>query len=456
MSAARTAAYHVLQAVADGDDLPAALARHRDSLTDPRDRALVTELASGTLRWQGALDCLIEHAAGRPTAKLDQAVLAVLRLGTYQLRYLQRIPASAATNDAVNLVRRLGKSSASGLVNAVLRRMTSKPMASVLPGHPDEPNGLDDQLNFLSVTCSHPRWLVERWLRRVGLHDAITWVQFNNSPAPLTLRTNRIRITRDELARQLAACDVRTEPTLRAREGLTVVSGQPFRTACAKRGLFQAQDEASQLVAELVAAQPRTRLLDACAAPGGKTVALASVHPSEGTHVASDYRPSRIRRLRRALTAAGASSRVQVVQLDLRHPPPFSPVFDCVLVDAPCSGLGVLQTDPEIRWRRTETDLSRLAREQLLLVSQASAVVRPGGRLVYATCSSEPEENEDVVTTFLASHPDFILVPPENLGRLSPGLRETVDPNGQLHTSPPAHGLQAFFAAVIERTTSRL
>ena len=455
MSTARTAAYHVLRAVAGGDDLPGALARHRDSLTDPRDRALVTELASGTLRWQGALDYLIEHAAGRPTAKLEQDVLAVLRLSTYQLRYLQRIPAAAATNDAVNLVRRLGKASASGLVNAVLRRMTRNPITSVLPRHPGEPNGRDAQLDFLSVTCSHPRWLVERWLHRVGLHDAITWVQFNNTPAPLTLRANRIRITRDELARQLAACDVRTEPTPRASDGLTVLSGHPFRTAVAKRGLFQAQDEASQLVAELVAAQPRTRLLDACAAPGGKTVALASAHPREGTLVASDYRPARIRRLRQTLTEAGASI-VQVVQLDLRHLPPFFPVFDCVLVDAPCSGLGVLRTDPEIRWRRTEAELSGLAREQLLLVSQASAVVRPGGRLVYATCSSEPEENEGVVATFLASHPNFTLVPQERLGPLTPGLRETVDQNGRLHTSPPAHGLQAFFAAVIERTCSRL
>ena len=256
MTRARTAAYRVLRAVAAGDDLPDALARLRDILADERDRALVTEISTGTLRWLGALDRVIEQAAARPIARLDGEVLTVLRLGAYQLLHLDRVPAAAAVHESVTLVRRVGKSSAAGLVNAVLRSIAS----ADTPPLPREPGPLDSQeahLAYLSITCSHPRWLVERWLDRRGFPRTVEWVRFNNVPPALTLRANLLRTTTAALAQQLAEHDVRTEPTRFARGGLRVLSGNPLRTPLSGQGLFLVQDEASQLVAELTAGSAR-------------------------------------------------------------------------------------------------------------------------------------------------------------------------------------------------------
>ena len=451
MTPARTAAYRVLRAVFGGDDLPNVLARVRDTLDDDRDRALVTEITTGTLRWLGALDRVIEQIAARPTEQLDDEVLTVLRLGAYQLLYLERVPASAAVHESVSLVRRVGKASAAGLVNAVLRGIASTARTPPLPPEPGPTDTRAVHLAYLSVTCSHPRWLVERWLDRRGFLRTLEWVRFNNTPPALTLRANRLRTTPVALARQLGEHDVRTEPTRFARDGLKVLAGNPLRTRLFGQGLFLVQDEASQLVAELTGARPGERVLDACAAPGGKTTAIAALMRQQGTLVASDLRSARLRLLRHTLDHMGATQ-VGVVRLDLGRPSPFQPVFDCVLVDAPCSGLGTVRRDPEIRWRRQPVDLDRFARAQLAMVGHASRVVRPGGRLVYATCSSEPEENERVVEAFLADHPDFAPVHPDQLRpRLSQGLRDTIDAHGRLSTAPDTHGLEAFFAAVLRR-----
>ena len=451
MTPARTAAYRVLRAVLGGDDLPHALARVRDSLADDRDRALVTEISTGTLRWLGALDRVIEQVAGRPSERLDDEVLTVLRLGAYQLLYLDRVPAAAAVHESVNLVRRVGKASASGLVNAVLRGIAAIVDAPPLPPEPGPSDTREARLAYLSVTCSHPRWLVGRWVDRRGFLRTVEWVRFNNTPPALTLRANRLRTTTAALARRLAEHEVRTVPTRFAPDGLRVLGGNPLRTPLWARGLFLVQDEASQLVAELTAAQPGERVLDACAAPGGKTTAIAAAMGQTGSLVASDLRPARVRLLRETLEQTGATG-VRIVRLDLGQPPPFQPVFDCVLVDVPCSGLGIIRRDPEIRWRRQPVDLARFARDQLTMVSHASRVVRPGGRLVYATCSSEPEENEEVVDAFLADHPDFEPVHPNQLRPPLPqGLRDTIDDHGRLSTSPDVHGLEAFFAAVLRR-----
>ena len=193
MTPARMAAYRVLRAVLGGDDLPHALARIRDTLADHRDRALVTEVTTGTLRWLAALDHVIEQVAARPTGRLDDEVLTVLRLGAYQLLYLQRVPAAAAVHESVSLVRRVGKASAAGLVNAVLRGIAATGHALPLPPEPDSSDARKACLAYLSVTCSHPRWLVERWLDRRGFRRTVEWTRFNNSPPALTLRANRLR-----------------------------------------------------------------------------------------------------------------------------------------------------------------------------------------------------------------------------------------------------------------------
>ena len=455
---ARWAAYHVLRAVNERRaDLPQALAHTRASLRDARDRALAAEIATGTLRWQGTLDYLVAHFARRPAARLDPEVLDILRLSIYQLLHLNRVPAAAAVHDAVELARRAGKGSASGLVNAVLRAITRERQQLPLP----EPPASDADvrlggaraaaLDYLSITLSHPRWLVERWLDRHGFAIAAAWARFNNTPAPLTLRVNRLKIRTGDLVDALAAHAVIVRPTRYAPDGLVVTRGNPLTTPLADRGWFIVQDEASQLVAALARVQPGDRVLDACASPGGKTLALAAMMGNRGLLVATDLRDQRLDLLRQTVTRCAATS-VRLVQMDLREPLPFGERFDCVFVDVPCSGLGTIRRDPEIRWRRTETDLDRLARVQLAMLDRAAGGVRPGGRLIYATCSSEPEENERVVEQFLAAHGEFrLLRAGSGRGEVLPALESVVDQSGHLRTDPHAHGLEAFFGALLAR-----
>lgn len=449
MTSARLAAYRVLSEVALGTDLPVAHTRHRDILPDDRERALVTELTTGTLRWLAALDHIISSVSTRPLAKLDVEVLHVLRLGAYQLVRLDRIPASAAVDQTVTLVKQIGKASARGFVNAVLRQIVRLGGDHRLPAIPAATASRHEVVSYLSITCSHPEWLVERWLSRLGTDAAMARVRFNNQIPALTLQVNRLRISPAVLAQQLNDHGVQAVPTRFASHGLTVVSGNPLRTPLAQRGLFKVQDEASQLVAELAHVRRGERVLDGCAAPGGKTIALAAGVGSTGTVVAADLRPARVQLLRATLQRFG-SQNVPIVRHDLRYPP-FLDAFDCVLVDAPCSGLGTIRRDPDIRWRRTSVDLARYADTQRALLSQAAQTVRPGGRLVYATCSSEPEENEEVVEAFLANHPSYDRIHPEHMGMVSPGLRAVLNADGYLATSPEAHALESFFGVTLLR-----
>ena len=439
---ARLAAYEVLRSVGAGRaDLPAALARSRVTLSDERDRALAGEIAAGTLRWQGAFDAIVAAYAARPVARLDPEVVDILRLTLFQLLHLDRVPASAAVNDAVQLVRKAGKSSAAAFVNAVLRRASRERHRLPLPEYRrgDEPAELD----FLEKSLSHPRWLVERWRRRHGFEATEVWCRFNNEPAPLTLRANRLRTTREQLADSLRDHGVETEPTRYAADGLLVSKGNPLLSPLAASGLFLVQDEASQLVGSIVRAAPGHRVLDACAAPGGKTTAMAADMRDEGLIVAMDVRARRVRLLRETIRSAGSSC-VRLVQANAAIPLPVAPVFDRVLIDAPCSGLGTVRRDPDIKWRRSEAEFDGLNSLQLRILRAASRAVKRGGRLIYSTCSSEPEENEVVIQRFLEESPEFEAVPLESTGVL--GL---INGAGQLQTLPFRHSLEAFFAAAV-------
>jgi 16S rRNA (cytosine967-C5)-methyltransferase len=458
---ARWAAFGALHAVNAGRlDLPEALVDSRSRLRDERDQALAAEIAAGTLRWQGELDYLVAHYADRPLSRIEPEILDILRLSAYQLLHLDRVPAAAAVDDAVTLTRRVGKAGASGFVNAVLRSISRNRHRLPLPQPPSHaadptaqasPDLRGATLDYLSITLSHPRWLMARWLDRVGPAAAEAWARFDNTAAPLTLRANTLRIAAADLAFELGRHGVRTRPTRYAPHGLVVLEGSPLRTPLAAAGLFVVQDEASQLVPAMVAAQPGERILDGCAAPGGKTTAMAADMNDRGLLVAADVRARRVRLLRQIVALSRASS-VRVVQADLRRPLPFGPTFDCVLVDAPCSGLGTIRRDPEIRWRRSEQQLPSFAAIQATMLSQASRVVRPGGRLVYATCSSEPEENEQVLAAFLDLHADFEHEDPRRvLGRLHERVRPVINGAGHLETRPDLHGLEAFFAAVLRR-----
>jgi 16S rRNA (cytosine967-C5)-methyltransferase len=443
---ARLAALRVLRDVAGGQAQPAALlAREHRALADPRDRALATEIVTGTLRWQRALDAAIASVAARPIESLDPGILIVLRLSLYQLLHLDRVPASAVVDDAVSLTRSAGQTRATGFVNGVLRRLSRQRNARRAPARPDAGASRQAALSYLGVTQSHPDWLVERWLDRYGFDRAAAWTEFNNTTPALTLRANRLVNSRDDLRAQLLEHDaLQTTPGRYAPDALIVESGRLPDA----RGRFTIQDEASQLVPLLLGARPGERVLDLCASPGGKATALAAEMEGRGLVVACDARARRMRLLAAAVRDSLAPN-IRLVQVGSRDEVPFGPVFARVLVDAPCSGLGTVRRDPDIRWRRGEAQLAEFAAQQHTLLARAARAVAPGGRIVYATCSSEPEENDAVVDAFLAEHAEFEL---EDAGAIDGArLGPVVDARGVLRTLPFVHGLEAFFAAALVR-----
>lgn len=443
---ARTAAYRALRAIAaNRADLPSALVASRAGLPDERDRALTAEIVTGTLRWLRNLDHLIEHFARRPVAKIDGEVVAILRLSLYQLLHLQRVPASAVVDDAVNLVRQAKKVSATGFVNAVLRATLRQRHRLSLPPRPEDRNSPAADVAYLGITHSHPEWLVSRWYDRYGFEAAEQWVRFNNDTPHLTLRANRLRIQREALAAALTAERVETQPTRYAPDGLHVVRGNPLGVP--NEGRFFVQDEASQVITVVLGARPGEQILDLCASPGGKTAAIAADMSDAGLVAACDVRPRRLRLLQQTVRASRATC-VRVVHVGTDGALPFAVAFDRVLIDAPCSGLGTIRRDPDIRWRRAPSDLVAFARDQLSLLTRAADVVKPGGRLLYATCSSEPEENDCVVDAFLARDSRF---EPVDLRPEAEELSPLMDGRGRLKTLPFAHRLEAFFAAAVRR-----
>ncbi len=445
---ARVAAYHALRAIASGrTDLPSALEDSRERLTDDRDKGLAADIVAGTLRRQRTLDHLIAHFTHKPLARLDSEIVVILRLSLYQLLHLDRVPASAVVDDAVDLTRAARKPSASGFVNAVLRATLRQRQTLPVPARPEDLSDRPAVLAYLGITHSHPEWLVSRWLDRYGFDATERWVQFNNETPQLTLRANRLATTRERLALALADGGIDTEPTQYAPDGLVVRGGNSLRHV--DRGVFLIQDEASQLVSLTVGAQPGERILDLCASPGGKTTAMASDMANIGSIIACDVRAKRVQLLRETVRSCGALC-VDVVHIAPDGALPFRGAFDRVLVDAPCSGLGTIRRDPDIRWRRIETDLPALAATQVQLLLRVVDAVAPGGRLVYATCSSEPEENDEVVAAFLAEREDYRI---RDLRREATSIpAPLLDARGFLRTLPFEHQLDAFFAAALVRT----
>jgi 16S rRNA (cytosine967-C5)-methyltransferase len=443
---AREAAYDALRAVSTGSaDLSHALARARTRLPDERDRALTGEIVAGTLRWRGAFDHIIAELSRRPVTRLDPEVLDILRSAIFQLLHLDRVPAAAVVSDAVNMTRKAGKKSAGPLVNALLRRVSRERDHLPLPGRPATADDRAAALDYLALTLSHPRWLAARWLDRYGFAATEAWLQFNNRPAPLTIRTNRLRTSSASLVESLVTHGVEVEPGRFAPDAWVVRKGNPLLTPLADTGRFVVQDEASQLIASLVSAQSGERVLDACASPGGKTTAIAAAMDDRGLIVATDVRGRRVDLLARTVRLSGARS-VRIVQADAAALP-LTASFDWVLLDVPCSGLGTIRRDPDVRWRRSEADLPRLADAQRQMLREAARVLRRGGRLVYSTCSSEPEENEDVVAAFVAES-GFRSVPPRDLPA---PIQSLINPAGHLRTYPYRDGLEAFFGAILAK-----
>ncbi len=447
---ARLAAARTLIALERGQStLAAEVERDRRDLADPRDRGLFLEITSGVLRWRAELDaCLAAHTT-RPLAQLEPAVRAVLRAAAYQFLHLDRVPAHAIVNESVDVTRRLRQERAAGFVNAVLRSLSrdTNPRRS-LPVRPASADDAAASLAFLSVTMSHPLWLVERWLNREGLDAAVRWCEFNNAPPDLTVRPGS-NTDLEHVAKELAATGVESNAARFAPNALRLPAGTFGRLEERVQKLLIVQDEGSQLVALATAVRPGQRVLDVCAAPGGKTLLLHAMTGAEGVVVAGDNRPARVHLLRDRLSQQVGRS--PVLALDASTSLPFGPVFDHVLLDAPCSGLGTLRRDPDLKWTRTPEDFPRFRDRQLHMIRAAADTVRRGGALTYATCSSEPEENDEVVAAFLAERRDFEQEP-IHFGDAAPDASTVVDDGGALRTRPFRDNLDAYFAVRLVRS----
>lgn len=439
VSQARYEALHILMRVerdrAFADiALEHALERAR---LDPRDAALCAEIVFGTLRWRRHLDWRLTPHLNRPLAKLDPWVRALLRLTAYQLIFLDRVPRWAAVDEAVSVARLKSKvPGPAEFVNAVLRSFTRAPGPPRLPANPVEAAG---------VRWSFPDWIAARWIARYGMEEAERLMAALDERPPVTIRANTLRITREDLAARLRDEELaETDPTALAPEGLTVRRGAVSRWAAFAAGWCAIQDEASMLIARLLDPRPGEQVADTCAAPGTKATHLAQLMGNRGRIVAMDPNAARLR----LLTQAAARLGVDIVET---HAGGVAAVggrwkgrCDRVLVDAPCSNLGVLRRNPDVKWNRDESDLVRLAEKQRGILAAAAALARPGGRLVYATCSLEPEENDLIVRGFLDGHPDWKVDPPVDFP-VAPG------PDGFVRCLPHVHGTDGFTAVRLAR-----
>lgn len=403
---------------------------------DPRDRGLALELVMGVERWRLRLDHALGPHVRRGLDQTEPTARRVLRLAAYQLLFLDRIPPRAAVHSAVELARRTMGEGAAGFVNGVLRGLTR--------GAPEPPAGRDAEA--IAIRSSQPRWLVERWLAAGGPDHAEALAEAHNRPAPLTVRAAGSAPDRDALAARLRAEGATVTAARFAPDALHIDDHPaPFDGAAFADGWWQAQDEASQLVVRLLDPRPGERVWDACAAPGGKTRYIARLMGDDGAVLATDVHAAKAERLGRALRHRRA---VEVAAHDAADGPPGGARFDRVLLDAPCTGLGVMRRHPEIKWRRQPEDIAQRADLQARLLDAAAAAVRPGGVLVYSVCSDTPEEGAERVAAFLAAHPDFALdAPPDGPVDWTPLL----DGEGRLRLDPHTHGADGFFAARLRR-----
>lgn len=405
-----------------------------------RDRALTQELVFGVLRYRGRLDFVLSHHSSRPVATMDPTVRMVLRLGLYQLRHLERIPDRAAVDESVRLIRSHARA-ASGFVNAILRSVCRRPEHPRLPT-PEQP------MEFLTDTLAQSTWVARRWLDRLGSATAFARAE-HSLQRPNTYLSCLGPSEPDEIRNALAIEGVETEPVPEVPGSLKILSGSPVHlldsdTLVARQ--VHIQEAGSRLVGQLVEATQGQRVLDACAAPGGKTRSIAARAPAASI-VACDRTVARIRLLE---TVAQLSHRAVIpVVADMRNPP-FRTSFDWILFDAPCSSLGTLARNPDIKWRLDESDLSRLAAAQRRGILALEKLLAPGGTLVYATCSTEPEENEEVVEFALRTSPELTVIP------VGPSLNQSAQrfssPEGYLRILPERHGLDGYFAAVLRKS----
>jgi 16S rRNA (cytosine967-C5)-methyltransferase len=444
VSPARAAAFEVLRGVHERRGEPASLLHQpRYGALSTADRDLATEIVLGVLRWRASLDWILAHHCRVPLESLDTTLLHALRVGLYQIRYLDRVPARAAVDESVRLAATFGAQRGKGLVNAVLRSVLRK------PGLPMFPRKDEDPVAFLESTLSHPRWLSERYLARLGIEQAEARCRKQNQAPPLHLRVSP-SIDLERARDMLAGEGVATEPLAVVPRCLRVTSGAIRESSLFRQGLVFPQDAGSQLVPFLLEVRRDDTVLDVCAAPGGKATALSERAPA-GSVIAIEKRRRRARLLSETARRLGARNLYPVVADGLALP--LERQFERILLDVPCTSLGTLRRNPDVKWRVTPDDLKRLPALQLDLLHSASRLLGESGRLVYATCSTEPEENEEVVERFLSEEPGIRLVDARQ--SLPEPARHMVDPDGVFRSLPERDDMDGYFACVVMRVQSR-
>jgi 16S rRNA (cytosine967-C5)-methyltransferase len=445
----RFAALHILERL---DSQPATLdsiLETEAAMIDPlprRDRALFNQLVYGVLRWRLRLDAVIGAHATRPLNKIAPTVRNILRLGLFQIRFLDRIPASAAVNTTVALAKTHRASKAAGFVNAILRNALRDPDRDGLPDAATDPVG------HLSVSQSMPRWLVARWMDRLGPDEAASLCESVNAIPPTVLRCNSLKDSLPELVDALAPEAERVAPLSAVPGALQLIRPRRpiHRMQAFADGRFSVQDGAAQLISLLIEPRPGETILDACAGLGGKTTHIAQLMTNRGRVMAMDHVAAKLARLGTEARRMGIDI-IETQRTDLNRPidPSALPRFDRILLDAPCSGLGVLRRNPDAKWSALKKDIAGFARRQVRFLDRLAPLVKKRGTLVFAVCSMEPEENESVITQFLKKHPNFAI------GAVQATMDKFVLPfvgaDGLFRTAPHTHHMDGFFAARLTR-----
>ena len=410
------------------------------SSLDRRDRSFHMEIVYGVLRFRDTVDWILNHFLKNPS-RLGDFTLNNLRIAVYQI-FFMRVPDWAVVNESVEIEKDKtfpdGPNRKVSLVNAVLRNILRQKEKFILPIK------LDDPVEDIAINTSHPRWLIKRWIERFGKDDARMLARANNAIQPFSIRTNTLRISRDELLEELLGNGVTGEPTRFSPDGILLKEMHPYTDLNFIHGLFAVQDEASQLITYLVDPKPGERVLDACAAPGGKTSHIAQIMQDHGEIIAVEKDPKRIVSLEENLLMLGISS-VKIMNTDMTTIQDKDiGTFHKILVDAPCSSIGVIRKNPDIKYKYTVADLSKNRIKQLELLQTASRFLAEGGRLVYSVCSTEPEEGEEVVRDFLKTTADFRIIEDVRSEFLQPFMEK-----GVFRTYPHKHTMDGFFGVAL-------
>lgn len=404
------------------------------------DTALLTQILYGVLRNRLYLEYLVDKHATMPVGKIEPKVLEIILIGAFQLLFLDKVPDHAAVNESV----RLAPKRAAGFTNAILRKIAQ------YEGHPPKIN-FADPIDTISITTSHPRWIVEKFIERFGIEEAGQVCLANQNPPANVLRVNRLKNSREELIKFLLQYEINAKPANFSSKGVVVPKLEPvLRSEIYKQGRFMVQGEASQLAVEFLRPEPGEKILDACAAPGGKTTDIAEHVGASGSVVACDISGDRLTKVEQNAKLIGTQN-IKCMVADLTRKPPtrIGRGFDKVLVDAPCSGLGELAKNPEARYRKHPDSIAELVRIQNILLERTSRLVKPKGCLVYATCSLTLDENEGVVEAFLARHPEYKLEDAKD--SLGAGLESFISDQGYFLATPHTTGTSGFFAARMTR-----